>query len=328
MRILVIRFSSLGDVILASAPLRALASRFPEAEITFVTKERYAPLFATADPAIRLITLTDTDSLEAIANRLGGDTYDWIVDLHGSLRSRILSARLKSRHVSRVKKATIRRWFMVWGKRGLDRPLSVLGSYMQAAAAMGELPPMSPYLALSTPEQARVSQMRGGGAPTIGIGWGARHPTKAVPEELWAKLFELLGTPARFVLFAEGAQEIAANNFIAHETRDGCVIEAAVDLPFRELMVRLAACSAFVSSDSGLMHLAAALDVPTLGLFGPTHPALGFAPAGEKSHAFHAGTWCSPCHRHGSAPCFRERRFCFDELDVNAVAQTTARYIR
>jgi ADP-heptose:LPS heptosyltransferase len=98
--------------------------------------------------------------------------------------------------------------------------------------------------------------------------------------------------------------------------------EIHIGLPLSETMIQLAACSAFLSSDSGLMHLADALGVPTFGLFGPTHPALGFAPAGEKSFAFHAGTWCSPCHRHGSAPCFRDRRYCFSEMDTESIART------
>jgi ADP-heptose:LPS heptosyltransferase len=99
-------------------------------------------------------------------------------------------------------------------------------------------------------------------------------------------------------------------------------LEILINQPLRQTMIHLAACDAFIASDSGLMHLAAAVDVPTVGLFGPTHPSLGFAPSGNHTVAFHAGTWCSPCHRHGSAPCFRERRFCFDGLDIGGIVET------
>jgi len=67
----------------------------------------------------------------------------------------------------------------------------------------------------------------------------------------------------------------------------------------------------------------AALGVPTLGLFGPTHPVLGFAPLGEKSKALSLDLYCSPCSLHGKAPCFRSRRFCLEDLSPGRVFEET-----
>lgn len=326
MRILVIRFSSLGDVVLAAAPLRALAERHPDAEITFATRAQYAPLFSGFPAPVQIMPLQPGQSLADFARALGESYFDLIVDLHASLRSRALTARLNAGKLRRIDKATLRRWRMVWSKKGLDRPHSVVRSYLEAAGLSGEY---RPTLTLADSEQTRVLCPS---RPILGLGWGARHPTKAVPPELWTRLLAALApvTPFHIALFGLSAEEAAIARFVREDLHGigGLTLETHLDLPLRELMVRLSGCAAFVSGDSGLMHLADALGVPTFGLFGPTHPALGFAPAGERSRAFHSGVWCSPCDRHGRAPCFRDRRYCFEELDVNAVADALSAALR
>ncbi len=326
MRILVLRFSSLGDVTLASAPILALASLHPEAEIALATKKGYAPLFDSFPSRLTIVPYESTQSISDYVASLGDPSFDLIVDLHGSLRSRAITRRLKGVVVKRVRKWPLRRWRMVWSKNGLDQPLSIVRSYLEAIDA----PEGShrPRLFLSAAEQTRVRELKQGCPITIGIGWGAKHPTKSVPLSTWRELISALqkSGPISLLVFGMERDKTEIDTFARNEVsgRVGITMESFISLPLREVMIRLASCDAFVSSDSGLMHVADALDVPTFGLFGPTHPALGFAPAGEKSQAFHAGTWCSPCHRHGSAPCFRERRFCFDELNVERIAAAIA----
>lgn len=330
MRILVIRFSSLGDVVLASAPLQALARQYPAAELMFATKREFAPLFDGFDVPLGLATLAVDDSIGTLARGLDGQSFDLVVDLHGSLRSRLLCQRVKARTVRRVNKNTWRRLMMVWSKRGLDHPISVVSSYLGAARCNGAADSVFPRLFLTPREIERVDTFRHAtGNRSIGIGWGAKHPTKAVPRELWSSLLEKTnpGKSPSVIVFGLEEDRSAISEFVTTNNGDKGRTDLAIGLPLREVMVRLAACDLFVSSDSGLMHLAAALEVPTIGLFGPTHPSLGFAPQGPNSHSFHAGTWCSPCHRHGSAPCFRDRRHCFDELDTTAISQVVKAYL-
>jgi ADP-heptose:LPS heptosyltransferase len=87
----------------------------------------------------------------------------------------------------------------------------------------------------------------------------------------------------------------------------------------------LAACDAVVANDSGPMHLAAAVGTPVVGLFGPTSPALGFAPVGGGAVSVHLGLHCSPCSRHGKTPCWRERRYCMEDLDPEVVFRALQR---
>jgi heptosyltransferase-2 len=328
MDLLVIRFSSLGDVILATGAVRALRSAHPDARVTLLTKPVYRAAVRNVGVPFDLPEL-DSQSLISSARRtLRGRPLDWIFDLHGSLRSILLSHILRARHRRRIEKQTKRRQAMVKHKEGLSQPLSVLEMYRAVISPLlSDDTTPTPRLFLSEEEAAQATTLRSEGIPGLGIGWGARWATKAVPPRIWTSLLASLPTAdiARVYIFGTEDDRATIESFVGEQAilpPSAVRIECGLDL--RSVMVKVASCNAFVSSDSGLMHLSAALGVPTLGLFGPTHPALGFAPIGAHAQAFHAGTYCSPCHRHGAAPCFRERRFCFDELNIPRIAGAVA----
>lgn len=324
MRILILRFSSLGDIVLATAAVHALAEKHPDAELIFATKQEYAPIFENVSARLQVRPLSDSQSVMQYLDSLGDRSFDMIVDLHGSLRSRAIVRRLQSPDIRRVNKNTLKRWRMVWSKKGLDRPLSIVDSYLHVVGA--DRLEFRPVLHLSQDEQSAVKSLQGGEMFCLGIGWGAKHATKAVPTEIWRNILHTLSgqTGVKVLFFGMPHDETDISRFVKGEVVNlsSVISDTHIGLPLRATMTQIASCDAFLSSDSGLMHVADALGVPTFGLFGPTHPSLGFAPAGERSRAFHAGTWCSPCHRHGSAPCFRERRFCFDELRIDEIVDS------
>jgi ADP-heptose:LPS heptosyltransferase len=128
------------------------------------------------------------------------------------------------------------------------------------------------------------------------------------------------------VLFAEEDDQDAVGEFIERNPQHEIISFFEHDLEL--VFGALSWCQAFVTSDSGLMHAAAALGVPTWGLFGPTHPALGFAPRGREAHAVHSGIFCSPCSRHGKTQCYRRHRYCFEQINVAKIAQGIARQLK
>jgi heptosyltransferase-2 len=332
MRVLLIRFSSLGDVVLTSAVMRAVHKAHPEAEITLATKAQYAPLFESFKPAIRIAALDRGETWSQFLQRLNGRRFDHVLDMHGSLRARRLCRSVKARRAVRVRKFTWRRFLMVRFKRGLDRPLSTLDNYFTTAVdVVAASDREHPRLFLTAAELEKVVTEREAVPHRAGIGWGARWPTKAVPESIWSAIIERLATAGvgEIRFFGLESDRAAISGFAAAhgDRRTDIRFSIACGLPLREVMTQIASCRAFVSSDSGLMHVAAALDIPTIGLFGPTHPALGFAPVGRNTAVIHAGTECSPCHRHGRKPCFRDRRYCFDEMDIDRIIDVIRRYV-
>ena len=298
----------------------------PDAHLTFATKSAYQPLFEHFDVPVQIVPLLPTESLLGYRKRLARVRYDIILDLHGSVRSVILSRLLRAQRRVRVNKHVAERRAMVRDKTGLDRPLSALRAYREALKATGlQVSETFPKLGLSAEESHHVQILKRENPISIGIGWGAGWPTKIVPPEVWGSILDELGGEqfTHLHLFGMESDRSAMTAFLNEQQFKRPTLRAEIECGhgLREVMIRIASCTTFVSSDSGLMHLAAALGVPSLGLFGPTHPALGFAPVGPGARAFHAGTECSPCHRHGAAPCYRERRFCFDDLNPAEIAR-------
>jgi|GEM_PF-753785 len=370
MKYLVIRFSSLGDIILTAPVIESLAA-LPGTTIHYAVFGRFAPIISyfPAPVIVHPFAGRTREELLTYAKELSEEPFDIVFDLHANWRSRILVNQLAAPVAYTYPKDFWRRWRMVWLKQGFTASRHVVDRYLitlreaqvpivteiprlrsaksveNLAAkriAAGRAPssarrdgrnekPNKKSSAFSVPAEAGTSEADQpclpsgvGERPLIGIGWGARWPAKKVPPTLWKNLFAELAPliSPTYVLFAGQGETGEVAEFIAANERHPIISYCGMDLDM--VMGTLSRCSAFVTSDSGLMHAAAALDVPTWGLFGPTHPALGFAPRGAAARAVHARVFCSPCSRHGRLACYRRRRYCFEKIDISLIAREIA----
>lgn len=326
-RVLVIRFSSLGDVVLASPVFPALKRRLPGAHVTFLTRREYSDIHRWHPDVDAVWSFEDgTQALRKLAADVRDARFDAIVDLHGSLRSRVVCAGAGA-PVRRYRKQSWRRaWLVIRPPLKIRRPLRpVVDRYLEAAgassASAGERVPKV-YL----PAQARSAglawraRLTGGRAGRVVVLLPhARHPPKEWPLHHFLALARMLvqrGDIPVIIPAAEEGDEGDAAVWRAAE-REGITRSACLPEPV-ELAGALAAVDAIVANDSGPMHLGAAVGTPVLGLFGPTSPDLGFRPAGDAAD-LHLGLKCSPCSRHGRRRCWRTRRFCLEELDPQRV---------
>jgi ADP-heptose:LPS heptosyltransferase len=122
-RILVVRFSSLGDVILTTPLLRALRARYPQATITFVTKRQYAPVLEHNPHISRLVALEPGADVAILCGQLRHDVFDARLDLHGSMRSWRLRRALGGSW-GRFPKHRLRRWRLLWFGAAAAPPLA------------------------------------------------------------------------------------------------------------------------------------------------------------------------------------------------------------
>jgi heptosyltransferase-2 len=332
-RILVIRFSSLGDVVLVEPAFRALKRRLPRSSITFLTRSIHADIHRS-NPAVDEIWAFDpaTRSLSSLLRKVRETRFDMIVDLHGSLRSRLITL-AGGADISRYRMQRLRRFLLVLRppfKRQL--PLThVIDRYLDAAGSRAS------NRAEGTPEihltdellragrEMRRELMAGRDGRMIALLPGARHAPKEWPRYHFGELAGLLkgGGDIPIVVVPPDQPEIGI------DLNDG---EDQFDLigPMSEIMrlaALLSAADGVVANDSGPMHLAAALGIPTVGLFGPTSPGLGFSPRGEAAAHIHLGLDCSPCSKHGQRVCWRRERHCLLELGPRQVLDELDRLI-
>lgn len=313
-RILVIRFSSLGDVVLAEPIFRVLKQKYPQAKVGFATKRAYAEVLE-GNPNIDVIFTLNND-YGKFAEEVRGFNPDLIIDLHKTFRSRKLSGKFPKTKKLAYPKA---RWERIWKVLTKSRKpvVHTMERYLQTVGSDGD----SFFQKLQSPQTENQRRLIEPSALTVGFGLGAKWETKRWPVEHFAKLAQLLSKSyqvTRLVLFGSEDEYRLGNEF-----RKNIAGLFQIVFVFGQPLERVKNCLSkldlLISNDSGLMHLGAALGVPTLGLFGPTHPVLGFAPLEEKSKALSLDLYCSPCSLHGKSPCFRPRRFCLEDLTPEKV---------
>lgn len=328
-RIAILRLSSLGDVILTQPAVQALARAFPRARLTYWVKEEFADL-VRFDPAIAHVRVLERDArrLEDLVSMSAElEDADLLVDLHGNLRTRVLTFRQKA-PVLRSPSYRIARSLRVharWARR--PAPPTVLVRHALALAPLGILPTDVPrvhagdgaeawakdWLALWDPAEAPVAIIP-----------GAAHATKRWPESHWLELHERLRAVGhRLLYFGLEADRERVRTLAAKVALDRDCRWCMERLP--RVAALLSRCCCAVAGDTGLMHLAVARGVRVVAMFGSTAPELGFAPAGEGHAVLCRHEACQPCTLHGREACPQRHFRCMVELRPEQVAAAVRR---
>ena len=315
MRILFITSTRIGDAVLSTGLLRHLLASYPAARITIACGPAPAPLFSAMPGLDRVIVLEKRPFAGhwfALWARCAPHVWDLIVDLRRSFVPFLLVRR---------------------ARRGLSSGRNGGHQVQRLAEVLGVLPPPAPRLWIGTGEAGEAARLIPHGSPVLGIGPTANWRPKTWPAERFAALAARLTAPdgilpgARIAVFGGAAERDAAAPLI-----DSIPFERRIDLIGRAGLAVVGAClsrlSLYVGNDSGLMHMAAAVGTPTLGLFGPSPPQV-YAPWGE--HTAVAATEV-PYETLTATPGFDHRNLdapLMDSLSVEvAVAQAAALWRR
>jgi heptosyltransferase-2 len=327
MKILVIRLSSLGDVVLSTAAFPNLRAHFPDAEISVLVKSDYADLFDN-NPNIDHVVVYDPlrQPFSSLAKEIRLARYDWIIDLHGNLRSwlvRLVSGPLR---VTVVEKASLARNLLVWTKwlsPRLDK--SVRERILECLEASG-VPIVSTETQLFSKNQSAVLETFSidPSKKLIGIAPGARHKTKEWPAQRFAEAANRLGAIANSEVLILGS---AADRDAAKRVGEKLSVpykDLTGFTSLKELMAVVSKLSFLLTNDSGIMHIADAFKIPLVAIFGPTVRAFGFAPYRPTSHVVEVNLKCRPCSLHGTNVCPLGHHNCMNDVDTEAVLFATS----
>ncbi len=330
MKILVIRTSSLGDVVLASAVIEALKESYPSSELFMLLKEEYQGLFE-GDPRLSGIITPDPArgirglcSLVSDMNDMG---LDVIVDLQGNMRSFLIRRLTRADIKLRYKKRRLQRMIMVYAKWIPVSHKSMLEMYLETLRKLGLMKHgWVPRLFVDKGSQELVSSLLSNDGvdsddTVVGISPGSRWETKRWTSDGFAYVADRLLEHDRIKVAMLGNQNDTdfVNEILSKMDRKPAVCAGKVDM--RGLAALIERCSVLLTNDSGPMHIASALGVPVVAIFGPTHPRLGFAPVGEKDITVSLDVPCSPCSLHGEKKCRMERRFCMEDISKERVLE-------
>lgn len=316
--ILVVRYSALGDVVLATSVLEPLRRRFPDARIEWVTDALYAPLLEGLPELARVHRLARDGANGAwgLAARLRG-RFDVAIDLQNKPRS-VLVARAAA-----PMRAAFRR------RSALQAIRSVIGSdpplvrahqtrlYTEALAPFGITEPGRTKVALSAQARALAADALGGvDGSIVAVAPGARWATKRWPAERFAAVADALAQDGHRIVLCGGPPDRDA--FAAFRAAARSKVAADLSfLPLDALAAALARVRLLVACDSGPVHLATAVGTPVLALFGPTSATRWGPPA--PGRALSLSLACAPCSNHGGDYCPEGHHRCLRDLAPEAV---------
>src|SRR5262245_4129029 len=326
-RILVIRLSSLGDILLTTPVLRVLREHCPIALINFLTKVAYQDVLR-ANPCVdRLLLLEPQQGLRETLHRLRQTRYDVVVDLQRTLRSCLLYHGLLAQRKLAYTKRTIRRALLVqlgWNTLRAMTPVPEL--YMAPLRCLGitaPLPPLEMHLTAESQEAMQIYRQQelpeGLAQPLLAVAPGARWATKRWPIERFAAVAQALAQARQAAVVVLGSAEESPLAQELCQRLSVPVLNSTGKLSLMHTAALLQQCHLLLSNDSGLMHMATALRVPVVAIFGPTVQEFGFYPFKASAQVVSAALACSPCSTKGSTRCPRGHHQCMQQVTVARV---------
>jgi lipopolysaccharide heptosyltransferase II len=322
--ILAVRFSSIGDILLTTPLLRAIRHRHPGARITALTKQAYLPLLSHNPHLDRVISLEPGRSLTSLAAELRAEPYSHRLDLHGSLRARVLRTLVPGRW-SGYPKHRVARALLIHGKRNQYRDhRPVPERYFSAAQELDVTPDHGPPEFFLGPdaEQQTADWLEAAGfaskRPMIAVAPGAAHATKRWPLEHWQNLVEQIVSDGFDVAVVGGSGDAHLGTVLAN-LPGGRVASAAGDFGLQCTGALLRRAAALVSGDTGVMHMATGVGTPVVALFGPTVEAFGFFPYSRRARVVELALSCRPCSSQGGSRCPLAHHRCLRDLQPEVV---------
>jgi heptosyltransferase-2 len=320
-RILVIQTAFLGDVVLTTPLFRELKRLFPTAELDCLVAPRGAEILEGLPELDRIIVHNKRQGslkdLRRILRVIKRNDYDLVISPHRSPRSAIIVWWSGAPRRVGYEENALPFLYTDRVRRPMDRHegARILALARPVGGTGGEI---KPYLALTDEELLGAKELLGD-RPTVAFAPGSAWPTKRWPAERYGELaasFTAEGYRA-VLLGSPGDREVAGK---ASGASVGTAVNLAGRTTVRQMAAIIAGADLLVANDSAPVHMAAAFDVPTVALFGPTVPEMGFRPLSEWGLSLGAeGLECRPCSAHGGAECPVGHFACMLGMDVDSV---------
>lgn len=320
-KILVIRFSSIGDIVLASPVFRCIKKQLEGAELHFVTKTSFKMVTAS-NPYIDRFFYLD-NNLDELINLLKQEQYDYVIDLHRNIRSRQIVRALKRTSYT-IDKLSWQKFLLTEFSFNVMPGKHITQRSLDAVAALG-VKDDGAGLDYFIPEADKVYAQdlpTSHAAGFIAFVIGANHATKKMPVEKWQELCRLVQHP---IVLLGGKTEMEEGARIA-SVDPVKVYNACGKFNLNESADIVRQAKLVVSHDTGLQYIACALQKPVLAIWGGTSPKLDVEPyyGSRSTKNLHENIClnlsCQPCSKYGTATCPMEHFNCLRQLDMTVLA--------
>lgn len=326
--VLLIRLSSLGDVLLTTGVIRELSEQFPDVSIDVLTSTKFAEVF-TNSPYIRnCFPIDTTQSAVRMAVQRNtilkyaqeGKPYDFIIDLQNSLRSRLFTFGL-SKNIARMKKYRLEKIAMVQKKEKLTLPL-IPDRYRNTIQTFFQIQNDNKGL-----DYFNSTYTSSNNENYIGIAPGAKHFTKRLPIKIWKKVIELLNNQGFTVVLFGGKEDVSVCEGLSDD-KNNKILNRSGATSLVETSEYLQQCAVVVSNDSSVGHLAASFKIPVVSIFGSTIPGFGFVPYQTQNIIVeNTSASCRPCTHIGKSECPLGHFDCMNLLSPETIVESVLKLL-
>jgi ADP-heptose:LPS heptosyltransferase len=340
-KILVLRFSAMGDVVLLVPVIRSFIAAYPDAEVTVVTRPKFASFFTDMERVVPFPADVDHTYNGIFGMRdlfkklLRKSSYDIVLDMHDHMRTVMLRSMFKiffTRVVvfdkGRKEKKTIARKV----NKATTPLIHTVERYRLAFEKAGFpftiQPP--PYFQIKESVIEETEEWLAKNQVTkkekwIGIAPFAMHLTKIWPLENYSKVMSLLleKFPAKFFFFGGGEKEVKFFEGLRQKFPEQSIIVAG-QLKLKHELALIEKLDVMLCVDSSNMHLACLIGIPVISIWGGTHTDVGFGPIGKGGESIiqisRQELTCRPCSVYGREKCFRGDYACLTWITPESVA--------
>lgn len=326
-KILIIRLSSIGDIVLTTPVIRAVNEQLPEAEVHFLVRKEYVAV-VDHNPHIHKLHTYDIENVDKVMEELQNEHFDVVIDLQKNYRSRQVVRRLKCESYT-FQKHNFSKWLCYRFKMNGLPETHIVERYFEAVKMLNvhnDHKGLEFYIPEDQGfEEDDLPMMFEDGFVAIVL--AAQHYSKRIPVSKVVEIGSILHKPIMLLggkdVFEEGERVVAQ---LGERATNGC---GKYTLYQSAAILQHADC--VITGDTGLMHISAALHKPTAAIFGSTIPEYGYYPymPGER-YMFRnfevCPLHCRPCSKFGSSKCKRKHFKCMNNISATDVAEWVNRF--
>ena len=318
MKILVVRFSSIGDIVLTTPVLRCLKQQLKGVELHFITKQKFLSVIEHNPYVDKFYTIDE--SLTEVIPQLKKENYDYVIDLHHNARTLKLKLALGKKSFS-FNKLNWEKFLIVQFKKNTLPQKHIVDRYFEATSALGIINDNKglDYFIDKKDEIDVVSSLPAlfhNDYNTLVV--GGSYFTKQIPINKLKEICLLSSLPVILI----GGKEDAAIGEQVYQLHKNKVINLCGKLNLNQSASIIQQSQKVITSDTGLMHIAAAYKKDIISLWGNTIPEFGMGPylAGKDSHILEVKNLsCRPCSKLGYKKCPKGHFKCMNDIDVKTV---------
>lgn len=321
MKILVLRFSSIGDVVLTTPVLRCIKQQLPNVELHVATKKNMAILLSGNLYVDQIHTMEK--KVDELIPELKAQQFDVVIDLHNNIRTLKLKWKLGVKSYA-FPKLNISKFLLTTFKWNRMPNVHVVDRYFEAVKALGVVNDDLPCdFFLEPADLLNLSEYGLQRKNFVAVAMGAQFATKQMPVSLMKEALQNSSVP---VVLLGGKEDSERAKQLADALPENNLLDFTGKLSIKQSGFMCREAAVLLTGDTGLMHIASAFETPTVSVWGNTVPALGmyvYAPKHPENYSIHEvnGLSCRPCSKIGYKSCPKKHFKCMLEQDTTAIHQ-------